>query len=93
MTNLWVYDGQLDAQEKVLTLDTVGPAMGGDGKTAKYRDIIEIKGDDARVLSSVMQGEDGNWHEVRGPTTIASSSYSTCGRRCYEVVFSDSIGC
>ena len=64
MTNLWVYDGQLDAQEKVLTLDTEGPAMGGGAKTAKYRDIVEIKSEDHRVLSSVVQGEDGNWHEV-----------------------------
>jgi hypothetical protein len=64
MANLWVYDGQLDAQEKVLTLDTEGPAMGGEPKTAKYRDIVEIKSEDHRVLSSVVQGDDGNWHEV-----------------------------
>ena len=42
MTNLWVYDGALDAAEKVLTLDAEGPSFTDPGKTAKYQDIIEI---------------------------------------------------
>ena len=52
MTNLWVYDGSLDASERVLTLDTEGPGMTGDGKTAKYQDIIEILSADQRTLTS-----------------------------------------
>jgi hypothetical protein len=63
MTNeLWVYDGALDAAERVLTLESEGPSMAGDGKTAKYRDVIELKSDDHRVLTSHMLGDDGNWH-------------------------------
>jgi hypothetical protein len=62
MTHLWVYDGALDAAEKVLTLDTEGPAMAGDGKMARYRDVIEFEGDDHRVLSSQVLGDDGQWH-------------------------------
>ncbi len=61
MTHMWVYEGTLDAVEKVLTLDSEGPSMSGDGKTAKYQDAIELKSDDHRVLTSRMLGEDGKW--------------------------------
>lgn len=63
MTNLWVYEGQLDASGKVLTLNCEGPSFTGDGKLAKYQDVIEIKSNDHRVLTSRYQGEDGQWHE------------------------------
>jgi len=61
MTHLWVYDGSLDAEEKVLTLNTEGPNCGGDDKLVKQRDVIEVKSDEERVLTSYMQGEDGEW--------------------------------
>jgi hypothetical protein len=63
MTNLWVYDGSLDAEEKVLTLNTEGPAFGVEGKLGKFQDVIEIKSDDHRVMTSHMLGEDGAWHQ------------------------------
>ena len=63
MTNLWVYEGQLDSGGKVLTLDTEGPSFSEDGKMAKYKDVIEIKSDDHRMLTSNVLGEDGKWHE------------------------------
>lgn len=62
MSNLWVYDGTLDAAGKVLTLDTEGPNVAVEGELAKYQDMIEIISDDQRVLSSQMQNEDGTWH-------------------------------
>ena len=62
MTNMWVYDGGLDAAATVLTLDTEGPSFVAEGKTAKYKDIIEFKSDDQRTLSSQCLGEDGQWH-------------------------------
>ena len=64
MTNLWVYDGQLDAEGKVLTLDTEGPAMGVEGKIAKYRDVIEVNSDNHRTLTSFVQDDDGNWLQI-----------------------------
>lgn len=64
MTYLWEYDGSLDAAERVLTLNAEGPSMAGDGKTAKYQDIMEIRGDGHRVFSSRMLGEDGAWHPI-----------------------------
>jgi Protein of unknown function (DUF1579) len=61
MTHLWVYEGDLDAAGRVLTLETEGPSMAGDGRMAKYRDTIELKSDDHRVLTSHMLGDDGRW--------------------------------
>ena len=62
MSHLWVYDGALDAAEKVLTLDAEGPDMAGTGKMAKYRDVVEFESDDHRVLTSHALGDDGKWH-------------------------------
>jgi hypothetical protein len=45
----------------VLTLNAEGPSMAGDGKMAKYKDVIEVKSDDHRVLTSHVLGDDGNW--------------------------------
>jgi Protein of unknown function (DUF1579) len=62
MTHLWVYDGTL--AENVLTLESEGPSMaeGAEGKMAKYKDVIELKSDDHRVMTSHMLGDDGEWH-------------------------------
>ncbi len=62
MTQMWLYEGALDASEKVLTLDTEGPHMAGDGRMAKYQDIHEIISSDHRTLTSQMLGDDGQWH-------------------------------
>jgi hypothetical protein len=61
MTNLWVYEGMLDGD--TLTLDCEGPAFESPEKTTKYQDIIELVGDDRRVLRSRAIGEDGEWIE------------------------------
>lgn len=63
MTHLWVYDGWLDEAGKILTLESDGPDMTDPGKTAKYRDVIELKSNDHRVLTSQMLGEDGEWRQ------------------------------
>ena len=67
MTHLWVYDGELDASGRVLTLNAEGPRFGPggtpDGTMAKYQDIIEFLSDDHRVLRSQTPDEDGNWKQ------------------------------
>lgn len=60
--SLWVYDGELDAAEKALALDSEGPSMAGEGKMAKYRDVIEFKSNDHRMMTSHVLGDDGQWH-------------------------------
>lgn len=61
MTRLWPYDGALDVDEKVLTLDSAGPSFADDGTMVKYQDIIEFLSDDHRTLSSQYLGSDGKW--------------------------------
>jgi hypothetical protein len=61
MPQLWIYDGELDAAARVLTLHTEGPSFTQEGKLAKYKDVIEIKGPDHRVLTSHALVEDGKW--------------------------------
>jgi hypothetical protein len=63
MTHLWVYDGALDAAGRVLTLEAEGPSMAGDGTMATYRDVIEFKDDDHRVLTAHVLGDDGTWQQ------------------------------
>jgi hypothetical protein len=62
MTYLWIYEGTLDAAENVLTLNAEGPSYTEEGKMAKYRDTIELRGDDHRVHTSSYQRQDGGWH-------------------------------
>jgi len=63
MSHMWIYDGALDATEKILTLSAEGPSFAGDGTIAKYEDIIEIKSDGHRLLRSRVLGQDGKWNE------------------------------
>jgi len=63
MTHLWVYDGELDATGRILTLEADGPSWTDPGKTAKYRDVVEAVSDDHRLLKSSVLGDDGAWHE------------------------------
>jgi hypothetical protein len=62
MTHLWIYEGDLDAAGKVLTLNAEGPGMMGPGMV-KYQDIVEIISDDHRTLSSQMQMPEGTWNK------------------------------
>ncbi|WP_419898459.1 DUF1579 domain-containing protein [Roseomonas sp. USHLN139] len=64
MTHLWLYQGQLDADRRVLTLDTEGPAFGAGGGTARFQDIIALEADGTRRLTSRMQQPDGSWQQV-----------------------------
>jgi hypothetical protein len=58
---LWVYDGELDAAGKVLTLNAEGPSFENPEQLKKYKDVIELKSDDHRILTSHLLGDDGKW--------------------------------
>lgn len=61
MSEQWVYDGSLDETGKILTLETDGPDF-ETGAMKKYRDIIEIIGENERTMTSEVLTEDGSWH-------------------------------
>ncbi len=63
-THLWLYDGALDAAEKMLTLNTEGPNMAAEGKMTRFKDSMEFRSDDHRVLVSDILGDDEKWHRV-----------------------------
>ncbi len=68
MTHMWVYDGEMDKSEKILTLNAEGPSFTDPQKSAKYQDIIEIVNDDERILRSQFQTETGEWVQFMSTT-------------------------
>jgi hypothetical protein len=64
MNHLWLYEGAVDGSGNILALESKGPSMKGDAKVANYRDVIEFKSDDHRLLISYAQDDDGSWKEI-----------------------------
>lgn len=64
MTYLWVYEGVLDENERVLTLEVEGPDFEVEGKMRLYRDVIELINDDYRTFTAYVRGDDGQWNEI-----------------------------
>lgn len=60
MPQMWIYDGALDEESRILTLGSEGPSFTGEG-SSRYRDIVELIDDDTRLFASEVQGEDGAW--------------------------------
>ena len=61
MTDLWLYEGEVDPSGNVLVLDTEGPSFSGDGSRVPYKDSMEFISEDHRVLTSRVQGVDAQW--------------------------------
>jgi hypothetical protein len=60
-THLWTYTGALDAGKTTLALDAEGPSFDDPSKTSRYRDAIELKDRDHKVLTSSVLMPDGTW--------------------------------
>lgn len=50
-----------DNATTMMTLGTEGPGM-TEGKMEKFKEVIEFKSDNHRVLTSHMLGEDETWY-------------------------------
>lgn len=68
MAHMWIYRGTLDADQKVLTLETEGPSFEGDGTTGRYRDVITMVSPNERTLTSFSQQPDGSWKQFMRAT-------------------------
>ncbi|SDC90460.1 Protein of unknown function [Cupriavidus sp. YR651] len=73
MTHMWVYEGDLEADGRTLTLRADGPAFTPEGnvvagKSARYRDVIAFQDDNTRTLTSFMQGDNGEWMQIMQAT-------------------------
>ncbi len=62
-SHLWRYVGDLSADGKTMTLNCEGPDMVVEGKTAQYRDVIELIDDKHRTLTSYGQDDKGEWQQ------------------------------
>jgi len=60
-SHLWRYVGTLSEDGRTMTLDCEGPDMVEDGKTARYRDVIELIDENTRTMTSSGQDGEGNW--------------------------------
>ncbi len=63
-SHLWKQVGELSEDGKVMTLNCDGPDMVNEGKTAKYRDVIEIPDENTRIQTSYFTGENGEFQEM-----------------------------
>jgi uncharacterized protein YndB with AHSA1/START domain len=63
MPHMFVYEGTLDADGRTLTLESEGPSFDGTGN-ALYRDVVELRSPDHRVLTSFVQAEGGEWTRI-----------------------------
>lgn len=64
MSHMWRYEGGVNDAGTTLTLETEGECPGTPGKVSKFREVTEFFGDDHRVFTSSIQGEDGAWSTV-----------------------------
>lgn len=62
--HLWIYEASLNEARDTLTLETEGPSPTDLEKTARYREVIRITGENTRTFTSTVETEDGEWMEI-----------------------------
>ena len=55
------YEGEMDAAGKTLTLAGEIPHPYDNVRLVKVREVIELKSPDQKVVTTSLQGDDGNW--------------------------------
>ena len=60
-THIGTYEGSLDAAGTTLTLEGEMPSPFDPSSSVRVREVIELKSPDQKVVTTSLQGEDGNW--------------------------------
>ncbi|HWM92549.1 MAG TPA: DUF1579 domain-containing protein [Thermoanaerobaculia bacterium] len=60
-THIGKYEGSMDAAGRTLTLEGEMPSPFDPAKSVRVREVIELKSRDQKVVTTSVQGEDGNW--------------------------------
>ncbi len=60
-THIGRYEGSLDAAGTTLTLEGEMPSPFDPTRSVRVREVIELKSRDQKVVTTSLQGEDGNW--------------------------------
>lgn len=55
------YEGSMDAAGRTLTLEGEMPSPFDPAKSVRVREVIELKSQDQKVVTTSVQGEDGSW--------------------------------
>ncbi len=63
-SHLWRYEGTLDPAGNTLTLETEGPCPMAPEKLTRFREVLQLKGKDHKVMTASVLGEDGKWAPV-----------------------------
>lgn len=63
MTHMWVYEGEISADGRTLSLHTTGPDFANPEKTGEYREQIVFTDDDHRSFISSARQPDGSWKQ------------------------------
>lgn len=61
MAFMFVYEGQLEADGRTLTLNCTGPSFTDPTKTAAYQDIVEMVNENTHIMRSQYQTPEGAW--------------------------------
>ena len=78
-SHLWRYEGTVDEEGKVLTLETEGPCPLKGMAIGKFRERVEIVNPDHRIFTSTAEDENGEWvtmvtiHSTRKGTETAKA--------------------
>jgi hypothetical protein len=63
MANLWVYEGELSADGRTLSLYCDGPSMDERNTIVPYKDVMTFISDSHRTLTGNQKQADGSWKE------------------------------
>jgi hypothetical protein len=64
MDHMWIYDGEVSPDGRVLSLHTRGPDCQGGSGEQDYREQIAFIDDDNRTFTSFVKQADGSWHRL-----------------------------